>query len=156
MKEMDYNTISRVTETWETCRRRGKNFEDEVGTLMLKKLFELQPKTKSVFGFDKDQEPEVGDKHTSVHAHTVVSMFDSVLQMLGPDTELLEDILKQVGKRHKDFGVSPSYFPYMGQALEYAIQETIGTARFKDEHKEAWDEVYEELSSEILKAMLTD
>ena len=37
MKEMTYNVISRVTETWETCRRRTPNFEDEVGALMLKK-----------------------------------------------------------------------------------------------------------------------
>mmetsp|Transcript_7782 Transcript_7782/g.10207 ORF Transcript_7782/g.10207 Transcript_7782/m.10207 type:complete len:156 (+) Transcript_7782:156-623(+) len=154
MKEMDYNTISRVTETWETCRRRCANFEDEVGTKMLKKLFELQPKTRTVFGFTKTEEPTVGDKHTSVHAHTVVSMFDSVLQMLGPDTELLEDILKQVGKRHKDFGVSPSYFPYMGQAITYALKETMSPGSFTEEHKDAWDEVYEELSSEILKSML--
>ena len=37
MKEMDYNTISRVTETWETCRRRSPDFENEVGTKMLTK-----------------------------------------------------------------------------------------------------------------------
>mmetsp|Transcript_29378 Transcript_29378/g.68430 ORF Transcript_29378/g.68430 Transcript_29378/m.68430 type:complete len:84 (+) Transcript_29378:374-625(+) len=82
-------------------------------------------------------------------------MFDSVLQMLGPDTELLEEILKQVGKRHKDFGVAHSYFPYMGQSITFALKEKMGSS-FTDDHKDAWDEVYEELSSEILKAMLTD
>lgn len=81
-------------------------------------------------------------------------MFDSVLQMLGPDTELLEEILKQVGKRHKDFGVSPSFFPYMGQALTFALKDSMPAGTFNPDHQDAWDEVYEELSSEILKAML--
>ena len=35
MKELGYNTISRVMETWETARRTAKNFEDELGTHML-------------------------------------------------------------------------------------------------------------------------
>ncbi|KAL7575107.1 hypothetical protein ACA910_000474 [Epithemia clementina (nom. ined.)] len=155
MKEMGYNTISRVTETWETCKRRSPKFEDELGTMILKKLFELQPKTRAVFGFAKDQEPVEGDKNTSVHAHTVVSMFDSVLQMLGPDTDLVQEVLQQVGKRHKDFGVSPSYFPYMGQALIFALKERMQDA-FTNDHKDSWEEVYEELSSEIIKAMLAD
>jgi hypothetical protein len=37
MKELGYNTVSRVMETWESARRRSKNFEDEVGTFMLEK-----------------------------------------------------------------------------------------------------------------------
>ena len=37
MKELGYNTISRVMETWETARRVAKNFEDELGTHMLTK-----------------------------------------------------------------------------------------------------------------------
>ena len=38
MKELGYNTISRVMETWESARRSAKsNFEDELGTHMLVK-----------------------------------------------------------------------------------------------------------------------
>ena len=59
----------------------------------------------------------------------------------------------QVGKRHKDFGVTPSYFPYMGEALRFALKEKMQGA-FTNDHNESWEEVYEELSSEIIKAML--
>jgi hypothetical protein len=37
MKELGYNAISRVMETWESARRRSNSFEDEVGTFMLQK-----------------------------------------------------------------------------------------------------------------------
>ena len=37
MKEMGYNTISHVTETWESARRQAKNFDDELGFYMLVK-----------------------------------------------------------------------------------------------------------------------
>jgi hypothetical protein len=37
MKELNYNTISRVMESWESARRVAKNFEDELGTHMLVK-----------------------------------------------------------------------------------------------------------------------
>ena len=47
MKELGYNTISRVMETWETARRVTKNFEDELGTHMLTK-YDNDPKRARV------------------------------------------------------------------------------------------------------------
>ena len=71
----------------------------------------------------------------------------------GPDVDLIQEILSQVGKRHKDFGVQPTYFPHMGEALVYALEEVIGSDGFTAGHKAAWKEVYDELSAEIVKAM---
>ena len=71
----------------------------------------------------------------------------------GPDVDLIQEILSQVGKRHSDFGVQAEYFPYMGEALVYALEEVIGSDHFTAGHKSAWKEVYDELSSEIVKAM---
>ena len=71
----------------------------------------------------------------------------------GPDVDLIQEILSQVGKRHKDFGVQPSYFPAMGEALVYALGQVIGGANFNEVHKTAWKDVYEELSAEIVKSM---
>jgi hemoglobin-like flavoprotein len=106
-----------------------------------------------VFGFsDLDDEPSVGASNTAMHARTVVSMFDSVLQMLGPDADLVEEILSQVGQRHKNYGVTPDYFPFMGTALMQALKTSLGDAFTKD-HVEAWEEVYKELSGEIVKSM---
>ena len=71
----------------------------------------------------------------------------------GPDVELIQEILAQVGKRHKDFGVQTSYFPHMGEALVYGLEQVMGSASFLPVHKAAWLEVYEEMSSEIVKSM---
>ena len=67
--------------------------------------------------------------------------------------ELIQEILAQVGKRHKDFGVKADYFPPMGDALVYSLEQVLGTKYFTASHKAAWKEVYDELSAEILKAM---
>jgi hemoglobin-like flavoprotein len=117
-------------------------------------LFKLHPPTRAVFGFsDLDDDPCVDSPTTAMHARAVVSMFDSVLQMLGPDTDLVEEILSSVGQRHKNYGVTVAYFPFMGQALVNALKTTLGEAAFTKDHVEAWEEVYKELSSEIVKSM---
>jgi hemoglobin-like flavoprotein len=67
--------------------------------------------------------------------------------------ELVQEILKQVGKRHKDFGVQKEYFPHMGEALIFALRKTLGDGGFTDTHAAAWKEVYAELSGEIVKSM---
>jgi hypothetical protein len=79
--------------------------------LLFLQIIWTSAKNKGRVQFTKDQDPARDDKHTSIHAHTDISMFDSVLQMLGPDTELLEDVLKEMGKCHRDFGMSASCFP---------------------------------------------
>lgn len=87
------------------------------------------------------------------HAEGIVHLFDSILQMLGPDLEFIEEILGQVGSRHVTMGVNPSLFPFLGNALIWAIQNDIGDD-MTDEHIEAWEEVYDAISGDIVKAIL--
>ena len=74
--------------------------------------------------------------------------------MLGPDMEFLEEILEQVGGRHAKMGVSVSFFPYLGQALQWALVQTIGEDQMSDDHREAWDDVYDLISNDIVKSIL--
>jgi len=87
------------------------------------------------------------------HAEGIVHLFDSILQMLGPDVEFMEEILSQVGERHVKMGISVSFFPFLGNALIWAIQKDIGD-EMTDEHIEAWEAVYDAISGEIVKAIL--
>lgn len=87
------------------------------------------------------------------HAEGIVHLFDSILQMLGPDVEFIEDILGQVGSRHAKMGVNVSLFPFLGNALVWAIKKDIGDELTED-HLTAWEEVYDEISGEIVKAIL--
>jgi len=83
----------------------------------------------------------------------MIHMFDAALNMLGPDTETLLEILEELGRRHIQYGVKAHYYPFMGQALVHALKETIGKA-MTPEVTEAWIEVYELLSGEIMKTIL--
>lgn len=76
----------------------------------------------------------------------------------GPDTEFLKRVLKDIGDRHSKIGVSPSFFPSFGKALIYALEETIPNkeAMFTSEHRRAWQDVYEVVSYQIVKAMLNE
>ena len=56
-------------------------------------MFDMEPRTKSVFGFDKSE--AVGQAHVEVHAKAFPGLMDSVIQMLGPDIEFIEEILTQ-------------------------------------------------------------
>ena len=53
----------------------------------------------------------------------MIYMFDAPLSMLGPDTEMLEEVLHDLGRRHIGYGVSPHCYPFMGQAVVYALAE---------------------------------
>jgi hemoglobin-like flavoprotein len=45
--------------------------------------------------------------------------------MLGPDVELLTEILLELGHRHVRYGVKPEYFPSLGKVLIDILSEAI-------------------------------
>lgn len=114
-------------------------------------MFEMEPRTKSVFGYDQSEEE--GDKHMQIHAKAFPGLIDSIIQMLGPDVEFIVEILEQVGQRHKAMGVNPSFFPFLGKALIVCLEESLGR-KMSDMEKEAWEEVYEEISNVIIGKIL--
>ena len=71
--------------------------------------------------------------------------------MLGPDIELLTEILLELGVKHVSYGVKPEYFPSMGRALLYAVKEREGD-HYTEEVKDAWVEVYGALSYDMIRA----
>jgi hemoglobin-like flavoprotein len=90
--------------------------------------------------------------NTKNHGDNIVSLFDTLFQLLGPDLDFLEEICQQVGERHCKMGVKQEFFPKMGLALLYGLEITLGD-KFKEEDKDAWRSVYKKISDEILKAM---
>jgi hemoglobin-like flavoprotein len=72
--------------------------------------------------------------------------------MLGPDIEMLTDILLELGKKHVSYGVKPEYFPSMGKSLIMAIEKTLGKDNFDADTKDCWVEVYGALSYDMIRA----
>ena len=78
-------------------------------------------------------------------------MIDRAMQLLGPDIELLTEIMLDLGSKHRQFGVKPDHFPPMGQALIGVMQEMLGS-QFTDDTKGAYLEVYQALSYDMIRA----
>ena len=49
-------------------------------------------------------------------------------------------------------GIKPSYFPFMGMALADVLSELMGP--YFEERREAWEDVFEEISADLVKGML--
>jgi hemoglobin-like flavoprotein len=77
-------------------------------------------------------------------------MVDRAIALLGPDIDLLTEIMLDLGKQHRSFGVETSFYPPMGRALRQTLQELLGE-KFMPVDKEAWLEVYRALSYDMIR-----
>lgn len=122
------------------------------------RLFDKCPDAKLLFGFPIDLDVDSPDllqsKRFKAQAAYFWSMIDTSLNMLGPDIELLTEIMSELGKKHIVYGVKPEMFPIMGDALVWTLKEKLGDA-FKNEHEESWKETYDALSSDMIRAMVS-
>jgi hemoglobin-like flavoprotein len=117
------------------------------------RLFELEPAAKVIFGLTDTatiEELEYNPRFTK-HAKYFIQMIDKALGMLGPDIELLTEILMELGAKHVRYGVRPEYFPSMGRSLVYTV-ETLLDDEFTRDIKDAWVEVYGALSYDMIRA----
>ncbi|CAB9520150.1 symbiotic hemoglobin [Seminavis robusta] len=154
--ELEYETIFSVIDSWEQLRR-VKDYQNVAGSCLFVKLFEKCPPAKVLFGFPIDMDPqseEVGkSKRFQTHSRYMIQMLDRALGLLGPDEELLLEILERLGKTHARIGVHPQYFPFMEEALLETLQECLGSNSFTPELEHNWKLVYAVLSGNIIKAM---
>ncbi|KAL7563369.1 hypothetical protein ACA910_014206 [Epithemia clementina (nom. ined.)] len=157
VKELSYGVISHVVDTWEMAKRTPA-FEEKAGYLILEKLFDLEPRTKPVFGFERNADVSACPRlqiGVLIHSKRLVRMLDTALDLIGPDTEMLTEVLEKLGRRHVQYGVKAGYLPFMGQAIFHALEQILGNDVWRDEVKEAWEIVYEEFSKDIMKAILS-
>jgi hemoglobin-like flavoprotein len=112
----------------------------------------LEPEAKKIFGFGAGpiSEKLMKSPRFTKHAKYFIQMIDKALGMLGPDIELLTEILLELGAKHVSYGVKPEYFPSMGRALLHAVKESLGDY-FTEDVKDAWVEVYGALSYDMIR-----
>ena len=80
-------------------------------------------------------------------------MLDKALNLLGPDAELLTEIMAELGRKHAEFGVDDeAYYSTMGDSLLLALVELLGKS-FTPEAEEAWIIVYGELTRGMIREM---
>ena len=136
-----FETVSHIIDSWEAVRRIY-DYEEIAGVLLFKKFFKLEPSAKKIFhfngsssrskgskGYDNDDEDELlfyQSPKLIRHAKYFIQMIDKALQLLGPDSELLTTMLKQLGQKHVKFGVTSKMYPPMGIALLETVEELLG------------------------------
>mmetsp|Transcript_26215 Transcript_26215/g.61688 ORF Transcript_26215/g.61688 Transcript_26215/m.61688 type:complete len:163 (+) Transcript_26215:76-564(+) len=151
--ELNYGTLSLVIETWELVRRIP-NYGKVAGVILYQKFFKDCPKAKALFGFppdaDMDDKELLESNRFTTHAAYMIQMFEAALDMLGPDLELCTEIMKELGKKHLRYNVDDDMYRQMGEALIYAVA-TLLKDDFTDAAREAWREVYTDLSADMIQ-----
>lgn len=82
----------------------------------------------------------------------MVQMLDSALHMLGPDIELLTDIMTDLGAKHVGYGVKPNLFIIMGDCLLEVLEDLLPEGKFTPSVKNSWKLVYGALAADLMKA----
>jgi hemoglobin-like flavoprotein len=119
---------------------------------MLHRLFELEPGAKDIFGLGNDSGANMVESgRFQKHAILFVKMINKALAFLGPDIEVLTEMLLDLGVKHMHYGVKPEYFSSMGHALLYAVEDILGN-KCTQQTKEAWLEVYGAMSNDMIRA----
>jgi len=118
-------------------------------------LFELSPSAKVVFGFKEDAVVKATGMQKMallIHGRKLVQMIDGTLVLLGPDVEMMEDFLGDLGGRHKKLGVKPEHFDALGDSLRKVMKENLGKD-WRDDVDAAWKDVFTDMAAEIKKSM---
>lgn len=101
---------------------------------------------------EADSEDIRTSKRFLAHGSYLIQMLDASLNMLGPDIELLTEIMLELGTKHWRFGVTPDMYPVMCESLLDAMTEILGTKHMSAAVKESWRIVFGALVADMLSA----
>ena len=111
---------------------------EKAAELFYGKLFELDPKVKSLF---KGDMKEQGRK--------LMAILNTAVNSLN-DVESIVPALQDMGKRHVDYGVKDEDYDTVGAALIWTLETGLGDD-FTEDTKAAWLAVYT-LVADTMKA----
>jgi hemoglobin-like flavoprotein len=125
-------------------------------------LFTECPEAKLLFGFPLDVDPNSDEvlksKRFAAHAKHLIQMIDSALNMLGPDAEMLREIMMELGTKHIQYGVTPNMFPIMGRSLIEMLKQCLAENRsefnFSQTITDSWIETYNVLTDNMLEVYM--
>mmetsp|Transcript_10162 Transcript_10162/g.22367 ORF Transcript_10162/g.22367 Transcript_10162/m.22367 type:complete len:224 (-) Transcript_10162:99-770(-) len=150
MKDISYSSLSLVLQTWDDARFKNKTFADDFGRHCVSKMFELNPNSKTFFGYEEGE--DIALENSAMHGRLFSAVFDSIFQTLGPDQEFVEEVIQTVGRKHRVMGICPTYFDAMGEACVHTVSLLL-ERDMTEEEIEAWVEVYGALSTEMKKVI---
>ena len=105
----------------------------QAAELFYDRLFEIAPDVRRLFPAD-----------LSVQKVKLMGMLATAVNNLHQIDALLPS-LRQLGERHRDYGVSADQFEPVGAALLWTLEQGLGSA-FTPEVNKAWSEAYRALA----------
>ena len=115
---------------------------EQAAELFYGRLFELDPKLKSLFSGDMKEQ---GRKLTTMIATAVNGL---------NDLEAIVPAVQDLGKRHVDYGVSAEDYDTVGAALIWTLGQGLGD-EFNSELESAWVTTYSLLADTMKQAAST-
>lgn len=110
-----------------------------------------------MFGFDLESDVDdefLNDPKFVAHSAKLIGMFDTALNMLGPDGILLAEKIRTLGEKHFAYGVRAEMFPIMGKGLVFMLETQLGETVFNDDVRKAWRDVFGAISTDLMKTVL--
>lgn len=110
---------------------------DVAGALFYERLFELRPDLRPLFRHDM-----------RVQSMKLMEMLGVVIENLS-GSDHLAPALRDMGRRHVEYGVADADYGVVGEALLWMLEQVLGE-EFSPELRAAWAECYGELAREML------
>jgi len=117
--------VALIQESW----RKVLPISDTAAELFYSRLFALDPSIKPMFKGD-----------LKLQGRKLMTMLNTVVHGLSA-FERLEPAVKQLGQRHDGYGVQPSHYRTVAEALLWTLKQGLGDA-FTEETEFAWVAAY--------------
>jgi len=111
----------------------------DIADLCYSRLFELAPDARDLFPSDMERQR--------------VKLMDMIAALVGPldQPALFHSIVTHSGRQHARFGVRPSHYDAMGEALMWSLERKFG-ASFTPELRASWRALYATVQVEMRRA----
>jgi hemoglobin-like flavoprotein len=124
--------IEIVRDDWE----KVELIADQAATLLYDRLFALDRKLRLLFPLDLAEQKL-----------KVIRMLGAAIYGLS-DPEVLEPILRALGRKHFELGVRDQDYETLAEALMWTLRQGLGDT-FDAEHEAAWTRVYAALAARM-------
>jgi hemoglobin-like flavoprotein len=111
----------------------------DIADLCYSRFFELAPDARDLFPGDMEQQR--------------IKLMDMIAALVGSldQRALFQSLVTHSGRQHARFGVQPSQYAALGEALMWSLECKFG-ASFTAELRESWRALYATVQVEMLRA----
>ncbi|CAB9528889.1 Neuroglobin [Seminavis robusta] len=156
--ESYFDVVTNVNDTWARVKALP-NYREEFGVALFRRMFEVAPDAWTVFPWgrgNKNDEDMFKNPEFLKFARRFTEMLDMAIDMLGPDMELVEEQLTDIGIMHSRVGVVPRHYPLMGACLIDTLADKLGPETFTRRHRDAWGATFQFMSTTMLQGAFDD